>query len=63
VQALGAPGKTEKTPIAREVTENGSCVFRIHTIPGDDYDYSVSPCTPMTCMDAQTRRLQDAIEL
>jgi len=39
MQALGAPGKTEKTLITRKVTENRSCVFYIHTLHGDYHDF------------------------
>jgi hypothetical protein len=35
MQALGTPGKTEKTLITRKVTENCSCIFCIHTFHGD----------------------------
>jgi len=44
MQALGAPGKTEKALITLKVTENRSCVFRIHAIPGD---YHVFSCFTM----------------
>jgi len=39
MQALGTPGKTEKTLITRKVTENRSCVFCIHTLHGVYHDF------------------------